>query len=101
MKTEKEIKETISKIEGMLANEGLKPLISNPVKEGYLKAIEILKDKQTDITRAGLSGLSTVQSRAISALAIDYLLGECTECVLLGYLLKVKKLYELRRAENR
>lgn len=94
MRTEKEIKETISKIEEMLANERLKPLIGKPAKEGYMKAIEILKDKHTEIARAGLTELSTVQSRAISALAIDYLKGECAECVLLGYLLKIEELHE-------
>lgn len=101
MRTKKEIQETISKIEEMLADERLKPLIGEPVKEGYLKAIEILKDKQIEITRAGLIELSTIQSRAISVLAIDYLKEECTECVLLGCLLKIEKLYENRRTENR
>lgn len=58
------------------------------VKEGYLKSIEILKGKQTDITKAGLEELKTVQGRAIAALAIDYLVGECTQFVLLGVPIK-------------
>lgn len=91
---EKEIKETISKIEERLADQRFKPLISDTAKEGYLKAIEILNCRQTDITKAGLEELKTVQSRAISALAIDFLNEECTECVLLGYLLKIEELYK-------
>lgn len=94
MGTDKEIQETITKIEERLADQRFKPLISDPAKKGYLKAIEILKSRQTDITKAGLEELKAVQSRAIAALAIDYLKGECTECVLLGYLLEIEELYK-------
>lgn len=88
MRTEKEAKGTISKIEEMLAEIEASHFVSAPVKEGYLKSIEILKDLQTDITRAKLEDLNTIQGRAIAALAIDYLKGECTQSVLLGVLTK-------------
>lgn len=94
MITEREITETISKIEERLSDKRINRFVNAPVKEGYLKSIEILKSKQTDITKAGLEELKTVQSRAISALAIDFLNGECAECVLLGYLLKIEELYK-------
>ena len=94
MRDNKEIQETISKIEERLSDKRVNRFVNAPVKEGYLKSIEILKSKQTDITKAGLEELKAVQSRAISALAIDFLNGECTECVLLGYLLKIEELYK-------
>lgn len=85
---EKEIKETILKIEERLSDKRINRFVNAPVKEGYLKSIEILKSRQTDITKAGLEELRTVQGRAIAALAIDYLMGECTQFVLLGVPIK-------------
>lgn len=90
MRTEKEIKETISKIEEILADKRLNRFVNAPAKEGYLKSVEILKEKQTDITKAGLEELKTVQGRAIVALAIDYLNGECEQNVLLRVPIKDK-----------
>lgn len=88
MRTKKEIQETISKIEERLADIRINRFVNAPVKEGYLKSIEILRDLQTDITKAKLEELKTVQGRAIAALAIDYLVGECAQYVLLGVPIK-------------
>ena len=88
MRTKKEIQETTSKIEERLADIRINRFVNAPVQEGYLKSIEILKDLQTDITRAKLEELKTVQGRAIAALAIDYIMGECTQSVLLGVPIK-------------
>ncbi len=88
MRTDKEIQETITKIEERLADIRINRFVNAPVKEGYLKSIEILKSRQTDITKAGLKELKTVQGRAIAALAIDYLVSECTQFVLLGVPIK-------------
>nr|DAF49575.1 MAG TPA: hypothetical protein [Siphoviridae sp. ct4085] len=88
MKTNEELQETISKIEERLADIRINRFVNAPVKEGYLKSIEILRDHQTDITRAKLEELKTVQGRAIAALAIDYLMGECAQYVLLGVPIK-------------
>lgn len=87
---EKEIKETITKIEERLSDKRVNRFVNAPVKEGYLKSIEILKGRQTDITKAGLEELKTVQGRAIVALAIDYLNGECEQNVLLRVPIKDK-----------
>lgn len=80
---EKEIQSCILKIEELLNDKRINRFVNAPVKEGYLKSIEILKSGQTDITKAGLEELKTVQGRAIVALAIDYLNGECEQNVLL------------------
>nr|DAL48474.1 MAG TPA_asm: hypothetical protein [Caudoviricetes sp.] len=88
MRTNEEIQETISKIEERLADIRVNRFVNAPVKEGYLKAVEILRDHQTDITRAKLEELKTVQGRAIAALAIDYLNGECAQYILLGVPIK-------------
>lgn len=88
MRTNEEIQETISKIEERLADIRVNRFVNAPVKEGYLKAIEILRDHQTDTTRAKLEELKTVQGRAIAALAIDYLNGECAQYILLGVPIK-------------
>lgn len=88
MRTNEEIQETISKIEERLADIRVNRFVNAPVKEGYLKAVEILRDHQTDITRVKLEELKTVQGRAIAALAIDYLNGECAQYILLGVPIK-------------
>lgn len=88
MRTNEEIQETISKIKDRLADIRVNRFVNAPVKEGYLKAIEILRDHQTDITRAKLEELKTVQGRAIAALTIDYLNGECAQYILLGVPIK-------------
>lgn len=85
---EKEIQNCILKIEELLSDKRINRFVNAPVKEGYLKSIEILRDHQTDITRAKLEELKTVQGRAIAALAIDYLMGECAQYVLLGVPIK-------------
>ena len=56
--------------------------------EGYQKAIEILKNKTGNISNAKLEALSSVQSRAIAALAIDFINGECPQYVLLDVPIK-------------
>lgn len=85
-----EIQKTIQEIENRLADKKMNRFVNAPVKEGYLKAIEILSKQQTDITKAKLEELQTIQGRAIAALAIDYLKGECTQSILLGVPIKEK-----------
>lgn len=85
---EKEIQNCILKIEERLSDKRINRFVNAPVKEGYLKSIEILRNRQTDITRAKLEELKTVQGRAIAALAIDYIMGECAQSVLLGVPIK-------------
>ena len=85
---ETEIQNCILKIEERLNDQRIKRFVNAPVKEGYLKAVEILKKRETDITKAKLEELKTIQGKAIAALAIDYLKGECTQSVLLGVPIK-------------
>lgn len=88
MTADSEIQKTIQEIENRLADKRMNRFVNAPIKEGYLKAIEILSKQQTDITKAKLEELKTIQGRAIAALAIDYLKGECTQSILLGVPIK-------------
>lgn len=88
MRTNKEIIDTIAKIENKLADPRMAIPENASVKEGYQKAIEILKNKTDNISNAKLEALSCVQSRAIATLAIDFINGECPQYVLLGVPIK-------------
>lgn len=88
MRTDKEIIETIAKLEKKLADLRMAIPENASVKEGYQKSIEILKDKTDNISKAQLEVLNSVQSRAIAALAIDFLNGECPQYVLLDIPIK-------------
>jgi hypothetical protein len=56
--------------------------------EGYTKALDILENHITDITKSSIGDLKTVQGRAIAACAIDYLQGWCSEETLCGVPIK-------------
>lgn len=88
MRTDKEIIETIAKLESKLANPRMAIPENVSVMEGYQKAIEILKNKTGNISNAKLEALSSLQSRAIAALAIDFINGECPQYVLLDVPIK-------------
>lgn len=88
MKTDKEIIETIAKLEKKLADPRMAIPENASVEEGYQKAIEILRTKTGNISKAKLETLSSVQSRAIAALAIDFINGECPQYVLLDVPIK-------------
>lgn len=88
MRTDKEIIDTIAKIEKKLADPRMAIPENVSVKEGYQKSIEILRDKTYNIAQAHLETLNSVQSRAIAALAIDFLNGECPQSVLLDVPIK-------------
>lgn len=88
MRTDKEIIETIAKLEMKLANPRMAIPENASVKEGYQKSVEILKDKTDNISKAQLEVLNSVQSRAIAALAIDFLNGECPQYALLDVPIK-------------
>lgn len=88
MRTDKDIIETIAKIEKKLADPRMAIPENSSVKEGYQKSIEILRNKTYNIAQAHLETLNSVQSRAIVALAIDFLNGECPQYVLLDVPIK-------------
>lgn len=81
--TELQIKRTISRINYILAHKDIDKKINEGVKEGYTKAIEILtKNRVFNYDGLATAKLKTVQGRAIVALTIDYLAGECRQSVL-------------------
>ncbi len=93
MRNESEINSAIDKIKAKLAENGISYHFNAPVKQGYQKAIDVLKSKETDITKAGLEEITSVQGQAIAALAIYYLAGDIPEAVLLG--IPIKKVKEV------
>ncbi len=79
MRTEEEINSTIETLNSRLKIKAINRFVNAPVKEGYKKAIEILKEQKTDIEKAGIEKLKTVQGRAIAGLAVYYLVGDCEQ----------------------
>ena len=55
-------------------------------KEGYTKALEILKNN--DVTFNRYDELKTIQSKSIAAITVDYLRGECAQEILCNIPLK-------------
>lgn len=86
--TPDQIKEVISIIEERLTYKPINRRINAGVKEGYTKAVEILKSGQSDFNKVDVAGLKTIQGRAISSIACDYLLGRCKQEVLFGIPIK-------------
>ena len=86
--TDEQIQETISFIEERLEYKPINRHVNTAVKEGYLKAVEILEIGETDFNKVDTSSLKTVQGRAIASLACDYLVGLCTKNTLLMVPLK-------------
>ena len=88
MRQKKDIDQCIKLIQDRLDD----PLMDLPqnarVKEGYIKALEILKKKVCNYTVAGIKNLSNTQSRAIAILAVDFVSGECSEQILIGVPIK-------------
>lgn len=81
--TTKQIEETISLIEARLAEKKINKFMNAPVKEGYTKALDVLRGNDVD-----LPNISTIQGRSIALIAFDYLKGECSQDVLCNVPLK-------------
>lgn len=77
---------TIQKIEARLQEKKINKFVNTSVKEGYTKALEILKNNDTAFSR--YDELKTMQSKSIAAIAVDYLKGECAQEVLCNIPLK-------------
>ena len=86
--TDEQIQETISIIKERLEYKPINRTVNAAVKEGYLKAVEILESKETDFNKVDASNIKTVQGRAIASLACDYLVGLCAKNTLLMVPLK-------------
>lgn len=80
------ISDTIKKIEARLQEKKINKFVNASVKEGYTKALEILKNNDVDFDR--YYELKTIQSKSIAAIAVDYLKGECAQEVLCNIPLK-------------
>lgn len=80
------IADTIKKIELRLQEKKMNKFINASVKEGYIKSLEVLKNKDVRFDR--YDELKTLQSKSIVAIAVDYLLGDCAQEVLCGIPLK-------------
>lgn len=80
------IADTIKKIEERLQEKKINKFVNASVKEGYTKALEILKNNDAGFCR--YDKLKTMQSKSIAAIAVDYLKGECAQEVLCNIPLK-------------
>lgn len=88
MRNSEEIAHVICEIEKRLSDKRVNRYVNAPVKEGYLKAIEILRGRLAGIDKAHIDELKTTQGRAIAVLASDYLNEEIEEKVLLNVPIK-------------
>jgi hypothetical protein len=80
------IADTIRKIESRLVEKKINKFVNASVKEGYTKALEILRNNDVSFSR--YNELKTAQSKAIAAIAVDYLKGDCAQEVLCNIPLK-------------
>lgn len=83
---ENHIADTIKKIELRIQEKKINKLVNASVKEGYIKALEILKNNDAGFNN--YHQLKTIQSKSIAAIAVDYLKGDCAQEVLCGIPLK-------------
>lgn len=83
---DEQIADTIRKIELRLQEKRINKFVNASVKEGYAKALEILKNRDSNFDR--YNELRTTQSKSIAAIAVDYLKGDCAQEVLCGIPLK-------------
>ncbi len=82
------IEEVITIINNCIANKSMNRFANIDAKEGYIKALEILKSKETNFVNSGAGKLKSIQGQSIAYHAINYLKGECNEKVLLSSLIE-------------
>lgn len=78
--SQEHIADTIKKIEARLQEKKINKFVNASVKDGYTKALKILKNN--DIAFDRYYEPKTIQSKSIAAIAVDYLKGECAQEVL-------------------
>ena len=87
-----ELLETIAKIEERLKEPGMELVKNESVKYGYIKAIELLKRRETNYNLGKFDlprgKLVTLQMRSIAVLACDYCKGEVKQKTLVSIPLK-------------
>jgi len=79
--TEEEIDRTFDLIQDRLEEVGMKLAVNIQVKRGYEAALDILEGIKNE---SDINEIQGVQASAIASLACDYLLGDCSQKVLLG-----------------
>lgn len=84
--SQEHIANTIKKIEERLQEKKINKFVNASVKEGYTKALEILKNN--DVTFNRYDELKNIQSKSIAAITVDYLRGECAQEILCNIPLK-------------
>lgn len=84
--TETQIRQTIGELQRRLKHPDMVKPINRAIREGYSESVIILAEGRQ--TYEGIEKLSTQQGRAIAVLAVDYLLGDCTQQVLVKVPLK-------------
>ncbi|HEV7379361.1 MAG TPA: hypothetical protein VGN64_06180 [Dyadobacter sp.] len=82
--SEEQIEETLQVINDILERPEINLLKNAAVKEGYDLAAEILAEDIREYEKGDFARVKSVQGRAIACLAIDYLIGECEQKVLVG-----------------
>lgn len=79
--TEEEIDQTFDLIQDRLEDPRIRLAANIQVKRGYEAALDILEGIKDE---SDINEIQGVQASAIASLACDYLLGDCTQKVLLG-----------------
>ena len=83
--TEEEIDQTFDLIQDRLEEVGMNLALNIQVKRGYEAALDILEGVKD---ASDINEIQGVQASAIASLAVDYLLGDCSQKILLGVPLK-------------
>lgn len=87
VRTEKEVQETIGKVNDRLQEKPINKFANSPVKEGYKEVLHILCNRVESIDEIP-KHCKTIQGRCIAWLAVDYLHGECDQKTLVDVPLK-------------
>ena len=88
MPSDSMVEEMITIINKYMGNKAMNRFVNVDAKEGYIKALEILKARDTDFVNSGAGKLKSIQGQSIAYHAINYLKGECSEKVLLSSLIE-------------
>ena len=80
--TDEDIDRMANQLEEMLKHKCLNRYANAAIKEGYTKAVEMLRSRQKDFT--GLEKLRSIRARAIASLTADWQLGKCSEEIFVG-----------------
>lgn len=86
-RTDEEVEQTITLLKGRLQEPGMALVKNESVRRGYEKAMVLLGRRETEYNIGKMPG-TTVQAKAIAVMAIEYLLGEVAQHVLVNVPIK-------------